>query len=181
MTRAPIVGVALALGLMLAGCQKEPQDVPPPQRMTAEAVGNYCGMNVMEHPGPKGQIVLARTLPPVWFSSVRDAIAFTMLPEEPKTYLAIYVSDMAHAPSWERPGDENWIEARKALYVIGSHAKGGMGAPEAVPFSDRAAADRFATENGGRVVAFADIPRDAILGPDGTLPAPPAATEPPQM
>lgn len=172
MRHAPLALVLI--GLALAGCRDEKAaEIPPPQRMTAEAVGNYCGMNVLEHPGPKGQIVFSRVLTPVWFSSVRDTVAFTLLPEEAKTYQAIYVSDMARAPSWDKPGADNWVEARQAVYVIESRVTGGMGAAEAVPFSERAAAERFAAENGGRVVAFAEIPRDYILGPDGTLPPPP--------
>jgi copper chaperone NosL len=39
-----------------------------------------------------------------------------------------------------------------------------MGGDEAVPFSDRGAAENFAAENGGRIVAFADVPRDYVLG-----------------
>ena len=121
-------------------------------------------MNVLEHPGPKGQIILASRIEPVWFSSARDALAFTMLPEEPKDIRAIYVSDMAKAPSWEEPGANNWVDAKQALFVVGSRIKGGMGADEAVPFSDRAAANSFASENGGRVLAFAEVPRDYVLG-----------------
>jgi copper chaperone NosL len=71
---------------------------------------------------------------------------------------------MSRAPSWDKPGADNWIDARKAVFVIGSRLKGGMGADETVPFSDRVAAEKFALENGGRVVAFADVPRDYVLG-----------------
>jgi copper chaperone NosL len=35
--------------------------------------------------------------------------------------------------------------------------------PEAVPFSDEAAARRFAADNGGRVVRLADTPESYIL------------------
>ena len=122
-------------------------------------------MNVLEHPGPKGQIILASREEPVWFSSARDAFAFTMLPEEPKDIRAIYVSDMAKAPSWDEPGrDELGRCAGRPSFVIGSRMKGGMGADEAVPFSDKTAAETFAAENGGRVVAFADVPKDYVLG-----------------
>jgi copper chaperone NosL len=76
---------------------------------------------------------------------------------------AVYVSDMGKAPSWEKPGVDNWIEARGALFVIESRKQGGMGAPETIPFSDRAAAERFVAENGGRIVAFADVPQDYVL------------------
>jgi copper chaperone NosL len=98
---------------------------------------------------------------------VRDTIAFTVLPDEPKDIQAIYVSDMGKAPSWEKPGADNWVEARKALFVIESRVKGGMGGDEAVPFSDRAAAEKFVDENGGRIVAFDQVPHDYVLMSDG--------------
>ena len=87
-----------------------------------------------------------------------------MLPEEPKDIRAIYVSDMAKAPNWDKPGANNWVDAKQASFVIGSRMKGGMGGDEAVPFSDRSAAEKFAAENGGRVVAFAEVPKDYVLG-----------------
>jgi len=159
------IALALLMPLALVGCgEKEAAKLPPPHQMTAEAVGRYCGMNVLEHPGPKGQIFAASLIEPVWFSSVRDTLAFTMLPDEPKDIQAIYVTDMGKAPSWEKPGADNWVEARKAQFVIESRAKGGMGGNEAVPFSERSAAEKFVAENGGRIVAFADVPRDYVLG-----------------
>ncbi|MBI5261866.1 MAG: nitrous oxide reductase accessory protein NosL [Bradyrhizobium sp.] len=160
---------ALASLIALAGCNERHSAVAPaPHRMTAEAIGHYCGMNVLEHPGPKGQIIAASLIEPVWFSSARDALAFTMLPDEPKDIEAIYVSDMAKAQSWDKPGADNWIEARKATFVIGSRIKGGMGANEAVPFSDRAAAEKFAADNGGQVVAFNQVPREYVLESNST-------------
>jgi copper chaperone NosL len=156
---------AFAGALALSGCNdQKAAEAPPPQEMTASAIGRYCGMNVTEHPGPKGQIILASQNEAVWFSSARDAISFTMLPEEPKDIRAIYVSDMAKASNWEEPGATNWVDARQASFVIGSRMKGGMGGDEAVPFSDRGAAEKFAAENGGRVMAFAEVPKDYVLG-----------------
>jgi copper chaperone NosL len=163
---------ALAIGLMLlsfaaAGCkEKTSEALPPPQKLTADATGHYCGMALIEHPGPKGQIILASRRDPVWFSSARDAFSFTMLAEESKDVRAIYVSDMGKAPSWEKPGANNWIEAHQALFVIGSRKQSGMGAPETVPFSDRSAADKFAEANGGRVVSFSEVPPDYVLNSD---------------
>ena len=60
-----------------------------------------------------------------------------MLPEEPKDIRAIYVSDMAKAPNWDKPGANNWVDAKQASFVIGSRMQGGMGGDEAVPFSDK--------------------------------------------
>jgi copper chaperone NosL len=174
MRRVAVV-CALLASIALAGCgERQVGAIPPPHEMTAEAIGHYCGMNLLEHGGPKGQILVATLIEPVWFSSARDTLAFTMLPDEPKDIEAIYVSDMGKAPSWDRPGADNWVEARKALFVIGSRIKGGMGGDEAVPFSDRSAAEKFAADSGGRIVTFAEVPRDYILGSHddntGTLP-----------
>lgn len=153
------------MSLTLVGCgQKTDAPTPPPFPLTGQAVGHYCGMNLLEHKGPKGQIILASRAEPIWFSSARDAFSFTMLPEEPKDIRAVYVSDMGKAESWANPGATNWVEARKAYFVIGSTKLGGMGAPETVPFSDRSAAEKFATEFGGRVVTFDEVPRDYVLG-----------------
>jgi len=149
---------------LVAGCDAEKAtETPPPHTLTSEAVGHYCGMDLMEHVGPKGQIILASQKVPVWFSSARDAFSYTMLDEEAKDIRAVYVSDMGKAPTWENPGVDNWIEARGALFVIESRKQGGMGAPETIPFSDRADAEKFVAENGGRIVAFADVSQDYVL------------------
>ncbi|HEY7764235.1 MAG TPA: nitrous oxide reductase accessory protein NosL [Aestuariivirgaceae bacterium] len=167
MSRVPLMLVALLGMAALAACEQDVAEAPPkPHELTADAIGHYCGMSLLEHTGPKGQIILASRAEPIWFSSARDAVAFTKLPEEPKDIRGIYVSDMAKAPSWDHPGQNNWIDARQAFFVIGSSAKGGMGAAETVPFSQRSEAERFSAERGGRVVIFDDIPRDYVLGSD---------------
>ncbi len=153
-----------ALLLLAAACGEEQMaEAPPPAELTREAIGHYCKMIVQDHKGPKGQIFLSGKPEPIWFSSVRDTLAFTLLPEEPKDIAAIYVNDMGRA-SWDQPEAGTWIEAKSAWYVIGSTRQGGMGAPEAVPFSKRADAEGFAAAHDGRVVAFSEIPSDAILG-----------------
>jgi copper chaperone NosL len=171
---------------VLAACDQKQENMtpPPPHDLTPDAISYFCSMNVLEHPGPKGQIILASRSDPVWFSSARDALAFTLLPEEPKDIQAIYVSDMGKAPSWDKPGIANWVEAHHAVFVIGSRLKGGMGAEEAVPFSERAAAEKFASEQGGRIVSLGDMPRDYILAAGtantGVLPETSGAAAAPQ-
>lgn len=147
--------VCLGVALLTPGCFKEEaSSVPPPQAIAMDSTGYYCGMLLSEHAGPKGQILLQSGKTPVWFSSVRDTFTFLRLPEEPKDIAAIYVSDMAKAPSWEHPGERNWIIAADAVFVVGSDREGGMGGAEAVPFSARAAADAFVAEHGGSIVGF---------------------------
>jgi copper chaperone NosL len=174
--KLPLTIVLLTGLLSLGACQREAEAPPAPFTMTEEAIGRYCGMNVLEHTGPKGQIIPARYDEPIWFSSARDAIAYTMLPEEPKDFRAIYVSDMARAETWDEPGADNWVEARQAFFVLGSERKGGMGAAEAVPFSTEKTAKAFADQHGGEVVRFDAIPAEYILEQqaddgDGLMPA----------
>jgi copper chaperone NosL len=148
---------------LLAACDEE-KAVPPPQELSADDISHYDRMLVVDHAGPKAQIILESRDEPVWFSSVRDAFAFHLLPEEPRDISAIYVTDMGRAQSWENPGPGAWIEAREASYVIGSEMRGGMGAEEPVPFGERAAAEAFAAEHGGEIVGFDGVPDQYILG-----------------
>lgn len=158
----PFRALPIALAAALAAACGESETPPPPAELTRDAVGYYCGMIVADHAGPKGQIFIEGKSEPLWFSSVRDAIAFTMLPEEPKRIAAIYVNDMGRA-SWNAPEPGTWIEARSAWYAIETGRAGGMGVPEAVPFADRPAAEAFAAAHGGRAAAFDDIPQAFVL------------------
>lgn len=156
----------VALPFLVAACGDDgPVVAVKPTPLTRDHRGHYCRMIVLDHKGPKGQIHL-KGRAPVFFSSVRDTIAFTMLPEESKQITAIFVNDMTQT-SWDRPAPDTWLDARKAHFVIGSSKRGGMGAPEAVPFKTKAAAKKFAGAFGGKVVAFGAIPRPYILG-DGS-------------
>ena len=167
----------LAACALLAGCDRtEPAAaVPAAAELTGdvafEATGYYCGMLLADHAGPKGQIHLAQRAKPLWFSSVRDTIAFTRLPEEPRDISAIYVNDMGRARDWEHPEAGTWIDATKAWYVIESDRRGGMGAPEAIPFGERSAADAFRQAHGGKVLRLKEIPDAYVLGPVDLQPA----------
>ena len=157
--------LTLLAALALAACKEELAERPDPVPMTAEAVGHYCQMNLLEHPGPKAQVHLEGLPDPLFFSQVRDAIAYQRMPEQSHAITAIYVSDMGAAPSWEHPGAQNWTAAEKAVYVIGATIVGGMGAPELVPFTDRAAAQTFVVEHGGEILTLDAVPDDAVLAP----------------
>lgn len=163
MKTAPLLLIAL---LALGACRDEQvaQDTTP-QEMTAETLGHYCQMNLLEHPGPKAQVHL-EGMPPLFFSQVRDAIAYARGPEQVAPILAIHVNDMGAAgASWDDPGRGNWIVADDAFFVLGSAREGGMGAPEAVPFSSLEAAETFAAHEGGQILPLARITDDMVLTP----------------
>lgn len=158
----------LLASLALAGCKEELAQAPDPVSLNAEAVGFYCQMNLLEHDGPKAQIHLDGMPAPIFLSQVRDAIAYMRMPEQSHAITAVYVNDMSQAESWARPGADNWMRIEDAVFVLGSRQIGGMGAPEVVPFSDRADAEGFAAEHGGQVVALTDVADTDVLTPDST-------------
>ena len=168
-----LAAALLLLGVALAGCGEAEQAKPAPRSWDEDAVGYYCNMVVVEHKGPKAQIFLSGREDPLWFTSVRDGIAFSRAKDEPGRILAFYVNDMG-STDWDRPSDRSWIDAETAWYVIGSRRRGGMGMPEAVPFADRDKAEAFARTYGGRVVRLDDIPDDYIFSTGS--PAPEAPT-----
>ena len=168
----PMKFLALTLLLALGACTREVAQDTAPQEMTAETLGHYCQMNLLEHPGPKAQVHLKGMPAPLFFSQVRDAIAYTRAPEQVAPILAIYVNDMGRAgATWEKPGDGNWVDAKTAFFVVGSGREGGMGAPETVPFTVLAKAEAFAKAEGGKVLELAAITDAMVLAPVEQTPA----------
>ncbi len=150
---------ALVLVLALAACREEVTQNTDPVELTPEAVGYFCQMNMLEHPGPKGQAHL-EGLPgtPLFFSQTRDLVAYVRLPEQSHNILALWVSDMgAPGATWDNPGKANWIDAKTAWYVVGAAIEGGMGEQEFVPFADA---------KGGSVMTLAEIPDALVIPPE---------------
>lgn len=158
--------MVLAL-LSLVACKEEAAQDIAALPLTSDSVGHFCQMNLLEHEGPKAQAHLAG-LPgaPLFFSQVRDVVAYQRMPEQSHEILAIWVNDMgAEGATWATPGATNWIAAQDAYYVVGSQIVGGMGAAEIVPFSTAEKAASFAKINGGQILQLAEIPDAAVLAP----------------
>ncbi len=166
----PLLIALLALGL--AACKEEVAQDTAPREMTAETLGHYCQMHLLDHPGPKAQVHLeGHPGLPLFFSQVRDAIAYARAPEQSAPILAIQVNDMgASGATWDQPGIGNWIPADSAWYVVGSSAEGGMGLPETVPFGTLATAEAFAQAQGGHVLRLPQITDDMVLTPVEVVP-----------
>ncbi|WP_298422271.1 nitrous oxide reductase accessory protein NosL [Rhodoblastus sp.] len=164
MKRAALA-LALLSALSTASCEKDHDAaLPAPREITDSSTAQFCGMALNEHSGPKAQIFVDGLPDPYWFASVRDAFAYLFLPETPKAVVAVYVNDMAKAKSWDHPEAGSWIDAHSAVFVIGSRRHGGMSADEAIPFGSKTAASAFVSAEGGRIVQFADMPQDYVLG-----------------
>jgi copper chaperone NosL len=155
----------LALTL-LAGCYDETRGaLPDPQILNEDATGYYSQMAVLAPQGPKAQLFLKGMPAPLWFSQVRDGLAYLKAPEQEAEILVLYVSDMGKAARYDEPAPDNWINAHDAFYVVGSDAIGGLGAPEIVPFGTGKSATEFAITHGGKVLKLDEIPAEIVLSP----------------
>jgi copper chaperone NosL len=160
----------ILLGLLaLTACgPDEVAELPKPVDLTLDATGHFCNMTILDHPGPKAHAFVKGGAAPFWFTSARDALAFSMLPESAKSVAVIYVTDMATVANWTDTTKGKWIDARSAWYVIDSAKRGGMGAAEAVPFGNQLAATKFMQDFGGEMVSYANVPRSYVLDADQT-------------
>ncbi len=158
-----ILALPLLALLALPACREEAAVLPEPVALTENALSYYCQMWIADHGGPKAQIHLEGMPEPIFFAQVRDALAYLNSPERDAPVVAVYVSDMAKAPSWDKPGSRNWAEASQVVFVVGADIKGGMGAPEIVPFGSKDAAQDFAADHGGKIMQIDEIPGDAVL------------------
>jgi copper chaperone NosL len=173
MKRALLVPLLALSACLLAACDEKSADpLPDAREFTSGSVAAFCGMSLAEHPGPKAQIFVKGRAEPVWFASVHDMFAYTLLPEEPKAIRAIYVNDMGAVRDWDHPEPGTWVDARRAVFVIGSRKRGGMDEDEAVPFAVEAQARAFVARNGGRLVRFAEMPADYVLPRSEATPSP---------
>ncbi len=158
--------LVLLILAFLAGCQNEgTAQKPQPAFLSEDDIGYFDQMIVMDHVGPRAQVHLAGTAEPLWFSSVRDGLAYFKSPEQQAQILALYVNDIGVAQSWDEMGTGNWIDAQAAFFVVGSDARGGICAPEFVPFSDEVKAQEFARERGGEILGLTDITAEMVLAP----------------
>lgn len=150
----PLAAFLALLSLVLMACGRGEEVTAVPREPGPGAIGHYCRMTLNEHKGPKGQILPKGWKDPLWFSSVRDALTYVEQDiVSDREISGFWVNDMAQG-TWETPALGSWIEAKTAWYVVGSTKTSGMGGSEAVPFKERAAAEAFAKENGGRVADY---------------------------
>ena len=115
-------------------------------------------MNLAEHKGPKGQVLLKSGKDPLWFSSVRDALTYAQSEVVSEKEMAgFWVNDMAQG-TWEKPAPGAWIEAKAAFTSSEAiKARHGRHRGSAVPGAH--AAEAFAKENGGTVADYASALR----------------------
>ncbi len=154
LTRLPVAALLL---FALSACNKA---LPPaaPQDIAQGTVCALDGMTLLDYPGPKAQVQYTDGSTEFFCDTV-EMFSITLRPEQQKRIRAIFTQDMAKA-DWREPKGQ-WIDARSAYYVRGSSQRGSMG-PTLGAFATRAAAQAFAQQYGGSVLAFAEVTIDMV-------------------
>ncbi|MBF0097794.1 MAG: nitrous oxide reductase accessory protein NosL [Magnetococcales bacterium] len=154
--------------LLLAGCSAPQDPIPVARDPGKSAVGYYCGMNLIEHPGPKGQLYVAGVPDPFWFSSVRDLFIYLQTEGSTRRILALFVHDMGRT-DWQKPGSDSWMNGQEAFFVLGSRRDGGMGGSEIVPFGTQQGAEAFIKAYGGRILRYPETLASPLFTPGSPL------------
>ncbi|MBK1873714.1 nitrous oxide reductase accessory protein NosL [Marinobacter sp. 1-3A] len=145
----------LMFALLLVGCSGEADKVvekPAPVHIESGDECHVCGMAITRFPGPKGEVITEKEQAVHKFCSTRDMFAWVLQPENVMRKHTLYVHDMSQT-EWASPDDTALIDAREAVYVIGSERKGAMGQTMA-SFSTEAAAHDFMKEYGGELLRY---------------------------
>jgi len=166
--RRLLCGCAALATLALAGCGRKDEagDAAQPREIAAQSSCSLDGMLLADYPGPKGQILYKGSGEVAWFCDSVELLSTLLKPEQVRPLLAAHVQDMAKA-DWDKPVG-HWIDARQAVYVLGSKREGSMG-PTAASFADEAAAKAFAQQWGGHVLHYAEIKPEMVDLTGGAL------------
>mgnify|MGYP001247008719 CR=1 FL=1 len=119
----------------------------------ADARCSVCGMYPSRFPHWAAQLIFADGSAH-FFDSAVDLFLFLADParfdsdHRADRVAALYVSDHL---------GRGWVDARRATFVSGSHARGPMRGPDLPAFADEAGAAAFAAEQGGTSLGFTDI------------------------
>ncbi len=148
----------LLLASLLAACSNKPAETAAAVEITTGTSCSLDGMTLAEFPGPKGQIHYA-TGKPDFFCDTMELLSIYLQPEQKKRITGIFAQDMGKT-DWEKP-QSNWIDARQALYVLGSKKMGSMG-PTLASFSKLEDAEVFAKKFGGKVLRFDQVTLEMV-------------------
>lgn len=170
--RRAILGATAAVAGSLAGCGGAEED-PEPITIGEADRCDVCGMVIRNHPGPIAQIFYADNEPadhgnPARFCSAWEAFQYDFNRQnEGWSRRAFYTTDYSDVDyeittdGGERfisahPSAEAFAAGESVTFDAGSSALGAMG-PDLIGFTAATAAEAFADEYGGEVVAFADV------------------------
>ena len=149
---------SLALLALLPACKRAAPQVVVAQEPGNDTVCVLDGMLLKDFPGPKGQIHYVEGTPD-FFCDLNELFSALLAPEQKRALTAVMVQDMGKT-DWDHPS-ANWIDARTAFYVSGSRKRGSMG-PTLGSFSSLPDAEKFAQQEGGKALRFAQITENMV-------------------
>lgn len=142
----------IATMVLLAACgQTTPRVVA--QEPAADAACALDGMVLKDYPGPKAQIQYAEGKPD-FFCDLMELFTVVLVPEQKRRIAGLFVQDMGNT-DWDHP-QGHWIDAKTAVYVVGSKKQGSMG-PTFGSFSNAHDAAAFVAKEGGKILPFDQI------------------------
>jgi nitrous oxide reductase accessory protein NosL len=169
--RGALTAATVGIGA-IAGClgDEAPTTTEPPDPI---ALGHgkacdACGMLIVDHGGPNGQVFYVGDHPqgrdgPAWYDSLTELVTDRASAiDRGREPVATYVTDYAAVEYeiTEAGGDrvisshvaaESFVDWEDAVYAVETGVVGAMG-PDVIPFTDPAAAESFVGAEGGRVV-----------------------------
>ena len=153
--------LSAALGMGLVACDNAAQTAVSlaPVEIDRSTSCELDGMLLSDYPGPKAQVHYAGQAQPSFFCDTVELFNTLLAGEQVRAAKAIYVQDMGQA-DWQEPRG-HWIDAKTAVFVLGSKRHGSMG-PTIASFAQEADATKFAAEYGGKVLRFDAITKDMV-------------------
>lgn len=151
------LAITLAMFAALAACSETIQQATP-KEPGSDTACSLDGMILKDYPGPKAQIHYKEGAPE-YFCDLMELFGSLLAPEQKRPVSGAFVQDMGKT-AWEHP-DGNWIDAKTAIYVVGSKKPGSMGATFG-SFSSMQDAEAFAKKEGGKVVRFEQVTLDMV-------------------
>lgn len=151
-----IVG-GLALCVLLAACNKTTTALTALEPTSATSC-ELDGMILKDYPGPKAQIHYAEGKPE-FFCDLMELFSMVLEPEQKRPITAVFVQDIGKT-TWEHPVG-NWIDAKSAIYVVGSKKLGSMGSTFG-SFSNMQDAEAFQQKEGGKIMRFEQVTSDML-------------------
>lgn len=153
MKQKKLLLLALMLTMFSLGCSKEGGEATRAAEIDRSTSCSLDGMILMDYPGPKAQIHYDKGETD-FFCDTMEMFSIYLQPEQKKRVKALYTQDMGKTP-WDQPTG-NWIDAKSALYVLGSKKLGAMG-PTLAAFARMEDAQTFAKQFGGKMLRFDEV------------------------
>jgi len=144
--------IVALVGLIGCGGEEVALEIAPVDITRAHACA-LDGMTVIDHHGPKAQI-LRRDGSRALFCNAREALGELLDPARSKKVTATWLQALDEHPWKSHP--DGWVLAGELFIVSGSSKMGSMG-PTLAPFVSRVKAEKFVANYGGRIYRLEQI------------------------